>query len=391
MPDPSVRLSGSVRGVDSSAIRDLLTLTARPEVISLAGGLPAAEMLPTARMADAAWRVLRSPEAAQYTETTGIGALRELLARRQSAELGREVDARDVVVTSGSQQALDLIARALVDPGDAVVLEEPAYPGARQVFQSVGARIESVPLDADGMCTGRLGEMLAAGLRPVLVHTVATFHNPRGVTLAAARRVRLAALADRYGFLVVEDDPYGQLYFHTPPPAPVAAASDLVVRLGSASKTLAPALRTGWLTGPRELCRAVERLKQAADLCGSALSQSIAVELLSDEEWLAAHLASLRAVYGERATALAAAMRTVFGERITCTDPDGGMFCWVQFRDGTDTDRLLAAAVTRGVAFVPGGAFSPWLTTALRLSYATAAPEVLRDGVARLASAHASI
>ena len=245
-----ITLARRVAAVRGSAIRDLLTLTARPEVISLAGGLPAADLLPRERIAAAAARALTEPAAVQYAETAGIAPLRETVAAHESARCGPPVRPADVVVTSGSQQALDLLARALLDPGDPVVVEDPAYVGALQVFQAAGADLTGVPLDADGMRVDVLAERLAAGLRPRLVHTVSSFHNPRGVTLAPDRRRALAALADRYGFLVVEDDPYGLLAFDGAPARPVAAYGDRVLRLGSASKIVAPALRVGWLTGP---------------------------------------------------------------------------------------------------------------------------------------------
>lgn len=262
-------LSTASHAVRGSAIRDLLFLTSRPEVVSLAGGLPAADLMPRERIAAAAATALTDPASVQYGETAGLPALREVLAAHETTRCGREVTG--VVVTTGSQQALDLVARALLDPGDTVVVEDPAYVGALQVFQAAGAALHPVPLDGDGMQVDVLERRLRAGLRPRLVHTVSTFHNPRGVTLAPERRVRLAALAAEFGFLVVEDDPYGLLAFDGAPPPPVAAHSDRVVRLGSASKILAPALRVGWLHGPPDLTAAVERLKQCTDLCTSSL------------------------------------------------------------------------------------------------------------------------
>ena len=303
-----ITLARRVAAVRGSAIRDLLTLTARPEVISLAGGLPAADLLPRERIAAAAARALTDPAAVQYAETAGSPRCARPLPRTSRPAAARPIRPADVVVTSGSQQALDLVARALLDPGDAVVVEDPAYVGALQVFQAAGAELTGVPLDADGMRVDVLADRLAAGLRPRLVHTVSSFHNPRGVTLAPDRRRALAALADRYGFLVVEDDPYGLLAFDGVPARPVAAYGDRVLRLGSASKILAPALRVGWLTGPPVVTAAVERLKQGTDLCGSSLTQAIAAELLADAGWLDAHLTTTRAATAARARAFTAAV-----------------------------------------------------------------------------------
>src|SRR6476646_9704919 len=333
-----ITLARRVADVRGSAIRDLLTLTARPEVISLAGGLPAVDLLPRERIAAAAARALTEPAAVQYAETAGIAPLREAVAAHESARIGRTVRPADVVVTSGSQQALDLLARALLDPGDAVVVEDPAYVGALQVFQAAGADLVGVPLDADGMRVDVLADRLAAGLRPRLVHTVSSFHNPRGVTLAPDRRRVLAELADRYGFLVVEDDPYGLLAFDGAPARPVAAHGDRVLRLGSASKIVAPALRVGWLTGPPTGVAAVERLKQGTDLCGSSLTQAIAADLLADTGWLDAHLTRTRAVTAARARAFTAAVADRL-PAVTCTTPTGGMFCWLEFPPGRDVRR----------------------------------------------------
>jgi 2-aminoadipate transaminase len=389
VPHPPIALSRQAARVSTSAIRDLLKLTSAGNVISLAGGLPALELLPGARIAQAAQGVLANPGALQYTETRGLPALIELIARREG------VGAAQVVVTTGSQQALDLLARALLNPGDTVVVEAPAYPGALQVFQAAGARLAAVPLDGDGMDIGALEQLLAAGPTPALVHTVASFHNPQGVTMSAERRARLAELAERHGFLIVEDNPYGELWFDAPPPAPIPG--ERVIRLGSASKILAPALRTGWLTGPEPVCAAIERLKQAADLCGSALNHAIAAELLADEPWLAAHLAVLRTEYGARAKALTAALREEFDDALAVSDAAGGMFCWAQFRDGTDTSELLTAALEQGVAFVPGRAFGADGTDALdssaldfsaRMSFAHRDADTLREAAHRLRRAH---
>jgi 2-aminoadipate transaminase len=235
-----------------------------------------------------------------------------------------------------------------------------------------------------------LEELLRGGLRPRLVHTVSSFHNPRGVTMSQARRALLAELADRYGLLVVEDDPYGLLAFDDgAPPRPVAAYGGRVVRLGSASKILAPALRVGWLTGPAPVVAAVERLRQCADLCGSTLTHAIAAELLADGPWLAGHLHRLRTDGAARARVFTAAVDSAFGSAVVRSEAAGGMFCWLEFRDGTDTDALLQRALARGVAFVPGSAFSVSRprTDAARCCFATLSAADLQEAVARLAGA----
>ncbi|OZD68760.1 aspartate aminotransferase [Rhodococcus sp. 05-340-1] len=395
------RSAGLARRTDSltsSAIRDLLALTARDDVISLAGGLPATDLIPVDRIAAAAEAVLRRPDAVQYCETSGHRTLRGVIAARESlVRGGAPVPLESVIVTHGSQQALTLLAQALIDPGAVVVVDEPAYTGALQVFSIAEASIESIPIADTGMDTDELERRLTAGLRPVVVHTVANFHNPRGVTMSEQRRRHLAALADRYGFWVIEDDPYGEIYFDTTEfgvgaPPPIACHSDRVIRLSSASKILAPTLRVGWFVAPPSVCGAVELLKQGADLCGSSMTQSMAAEMLADTPWLDAHLAVLRGEYACRATALTSALVAEFGDRLSVSRPAGGMFAWATFLDGTDTGELLDAALEHGVAFVPGTAFASGAQYrhSLRLSFAGSTPTVLAEAVRRLGAAHSA-
>ena len=390
-------LAGRTESLTSSAIRDLLALTARDDVISLAGGLPATDLIPIDRIAAAAEAVLRRPDAVQYCETSGHRTLRSVVAARETlARGGVPVPVDSVIVTHGSQQALALLAQALIDPGAVVVVDEPAYTGALQVFSIAEASMESIPITDTGMDTDELERRLTAGLRPAVVHTVANFHNPRGVTMSEQRRRHLAALADRYGFWVIEDDPYGEIFFETTelgaPPQPIACHSDRVVRLSSASKILAPTLRVGWFVAPPSVCAAVELLKQGADLCGSSMTQLMAAEMLADTAWLNAHLTVLRREYCSRATALTTALVAEFGSRLAVSRPAGGMFAWATFLDGTDTGELLDAALDHGVAFVPGTAFasSAQYRHSLRLSFAGSTPTVLTEAVRRLGAAHSA-
>lgn len=394
----SAGLARRTESLTSSAIRDLLALTARDDVISLAGGLPATDLIPVDRIAAAAEAVLRRPDAVQYCETSGHRTLRGVIAARESlVRGGAPVPVESVIVTHGSQQALTLLAQALIDPGAVVVVDEPAYTGALQVFSIAEASIESIPITDTGMDTDELERRLTAGLRPVVVHTVANFHNPRGVTMSEQRRRHLAALADRYGFWVIEDDPYGEIYFGTKEfgvgaPPPIACHSDRVIRLSSASKILAPTLRVGWFVAPPSVCGAVELLKQGADLCGSSMTQSMAAEMLADTPWLDAHLDVLRREYACRATVLTSALVAEFGDRLSVSRPAGGMFAWATFLDGTDTGELLDAALDHGVAFVPGTAFASGAQYrhSLRLSFAGSTPTVLAEAVRRLGAAHSA-
>jgi 2-aminoadipate transaminase len=379
-------LARHLDGLQSSAIRDLLKLTARADVISLAGGLPDEQLMPRDRIALAAETALTDRARLQYTESAGWGPLREVLAARESARLGRPVPVEEVFVTHGSQQALSLLGEVLLDPGALVVVEDPVYVGALQVFRAAGARVVAVPSDGRGMRIDALAELLGGGERPALVHTVSNFHNPRGVTMSPDRRRALAALAERYGFWVIEDDPYGELWFDKPPPEPVASYSPNVIRLSSTSKILAPALRVGWMVAPGVVCRGVELLKQGADLCGSALTQQIAADLLADGEWLTDHVDKLRRSYGERAEALVGALRGRLGDRVVSTDASGGMFVWVDFVDDTDTVELLPRAIEHGVAYVPGSAFAvdEGYRNSMRLCCTTSDAGTLREAVDRL-------
>lgn len=375
----------SVRAVRGSAIRDLLSVVDRPEVLSLAGGLPAPELLPTDRVARAAETALRTPSALQYGMTTGAQSLRDVVHARESAKLGR--DAGAVLITHGSQQALSLLAQALLDPGDVVVVEDPGYIGALQAFDTTRARVIGVPMDADGMRVDELRPTLERE-RVRIVHTVSNFHNPGGSTLSEERRRELARLADEFGFWIIEDDPYGELRFAGSTVPPVAALSDRVLRLSSASKILAPSLRVGWMHGAPGVLALVERLKQGADLCGSSLTQTIAAELLADEAWLDGHVGRIRDAYAERALALHAALVEAFGDRLRLTTPEGGMFLWGEFTDETQTSAQLSRAVEAGVAYVPGSAFAVQrdLDHALRVCFTTGSPEELREAVRRLAT-----
>lgn len=377
-------LARRARSARSSVIRDLLRLTERPGVLSLAGGLPAPATFPVDRIAASAaasfGRVgATGPVALQYGPTEGDAELRELVASRHGA------GSAQVLITAGSQQGLDLLARVLIDPGDVVVVEEPGYVGAIQALRASEPQLVGIEVDADGMRTDLLEAELVAGLRPKLVYTVPNFQNPTGAVLSPDRRAHLGALADRYGFVLVEDDPYGELYFDTPPPPSLRSFGANVVTLGSSSKILAPGLRVGWLVAPEALIGPTVRLKQAADLHTSSLSQRIVAELLGDAAFLAAHLPAARSVYRVQAAALSEALP------LGCVAAPcrGGLFLWVTTDPAADTDRLLEIAVDHGVAFVPGSAFRLDGSThaTMRLSYATLDPAGLATAGSRLAAA----
>lgn len=378
--------------IGSSAIRDLLAIAQRPDVLSLAGGLPDPDTFPVDAIAAATADILVADPAGalQYGPTDGLPALREAVARRVGA--GTEAD--QVLVTSGSQQALDLVARTILDPGDVAVVADPAYVGALQALRSSGARLQAIPSDRHGLRIDVLAELLHAGLRPKLVHVVATFDNPTGATLDGRRRVALAELAEEFGFWIVDDDPYGELRWRGTSPTPLRQLTDRTITLGSTSKVLCPGLRVGWAVSPRSLEANLAILKQSADLHTGALSQQIAARLLGDEPAMATHLEVLRATYRHRSDALADALERHLPGALAFDRPDGGMFLWARLADhvrpGATTSDLLVEAVDHGVAFVPGAAFAAtdldrhdrWL----RLSFATGAPDQLDEAARRLAT-----
>jgi 2-aminoadipate transaminase len=386
------RISRRAHALRSSEIRDLLHLTRRPDVISLAGGLPDPSCFPTDELAEAAHRAItdRSVLALQYGPTEGDPALRERIADRHQHATGRPTHPDQVLVTTGSQQGLDLLARVLGDPGDTVAVEDPGYLGALQAFKAAGLRLLPIHLDDGGLRVDALAALLTGPTpdRPAFVYTVPTFQNPTGVTLAPDRRTELAALADEHDLLVVEDTPYADLRFSGPALLPVASATDRVITLGTTSKTLAPGLRVGWMIGPRWLIAATTRAKQAVDLHTSSLSQAVVADLLADPAWFDRQVATVAERYGQRAATLEAALADRLGHRIALTRPSGGMFCWARI-PGLDARSLLPAAVDEGTAFVPGDAFAVEadLRDRLRLSFAAADEARLVEAVARLTRA----
>jgi 2-aminoadipate transaminase len=392
-------LSHRAQTSTSSVIRDLLRLTEQPGILSLAGGLPAASSFPLDELRAAALTILDGagpygPGALQYGRTEGVSELRALLAERSGA------DAANVVVTTGSQQALDLIGRCVIDPGDVVVVESPSYVGALQALRAYAPTFEPVPGDADGIDTVELQQRLAAGLRPTACYVVANFANPTGSTLSLERRQQLLALARQYDFLIIEDDPYGELRFRgqtVPAIRDLPDAADHVALVRSTSKTLAPGLRIGWAVLPDWLVDAVVVAKQAVDLHTSTLSQHLALAVLTDSDAHRQRIATIAQAYARQAEALHSALVRHLGEQLHLTPVDGGMFLWGRLTDGTiDAAQLLPVAVEHGVAFVPGAAFHVARPgdppdqvphDELRMSFATLAPETFDEAARRLAAA----
>lgn len=383
-------LAARMGSVASSPVRDLLALVSRPDVISFAGGLPDPLLFDVDGLRAAFDRALSGPGSRthlQYSPTEGNPALRELIAERISGR-GLATTAADLLITTGSQQALTLVAAALLDPGAVVLVEEPTYLAALQCFQLAGARVVAVPGDEDGIDPEALEEAVLRE-RPTLLYLVPTFANPTGRSLTADRRRQVAELARRHGLWVVEDDPYGELRYGGEPVAPLAALlPDHAIHLGSFSKIGAPGLRLGWLRGPGAIMRSLTIVKQAGDLHTSTVDQAAAATYLAEAD-LDAHVAGLCDAYRVRRDAMLDALATTVPVGSTWSRPDGGMFVWVRLPGDVDTAALLPRALDRNVAFVPGAAFyaeRPDRAT-LRLSFTTYGPTDIAKGMGRLAHA----
>ncbi|WP_432561373.1 aminotransferase-like domain-containing protein [Kineococcus sp. SYSU DK003] len=382
-------LSSRLSGVRSSPVRELLALVSNPDVISFAGGLPAPELFDADGLREAYVRALSGTAARrnlQYAATEGDPRLRELVADRLTRR-GLPTAPDDLLITTGSQQALTLLTTALLDPGAVVAVEEPSYLAALQSFSLAGAQVAGVAGDADGIDPDAVEEVFRTR-RPAVLYLVPNFANPTGRTLSAARRARVAELAAEFGVWVVEDDPYGELRYSGQPVAPLAAhpaAAANTVHLGSFSKIGAPGLRLGWARLPRELRPAVVVAKQAADLQTSTVDQAAAAEYLAVTD-LDAHVARVVVAYRERRDAMLAALERELPAGARSSRPDGGMFTWVELPSVADTARLLPAALAAGVAFVPGASFFAGQANSctLRLSFTTHSPDRTAEGVARL-------
>jgi DNA-binding transcriptional MocR family regulator len=374
-----------LHGVKSSPVRDLLALTQRPEVISFAGGLPAPELFDVDGWRDAFSKSADDRNNLQYAPTEGNAVLRALIAERMTGR-GLPTSAGDLLITTGSQQALTLVTTALVEPGDVVAVEEPTYLAALQCFQLAGARIVPIRSDEHGADPESLADVLEKE-RPALVYLVPTFANPSGRTLPAERRQVIAELAERHGTWVVEDDPYGELRYRGEPVPLMASYGERVLYLGTLSKIGAPGLRLGWLRAPRELMPAAVIAKQAADLHTSAIDQAAAAVYLANAD-MSGHVRMLCAAYRERRDTMVAALPDTVPAGTTWTDPDGGMFVWLRLPGDVDTADLLKEALAHNVAFVPGAPFfavNPDPAT-FRMSFSTNPPEEITEGMRRLAA-----
>ncbi len=395
-----LQFADRLNNVETSAIRELFKLLGKPGIISFAGGFPDSALFDVDGIRAASNAALdEEPGAAlQYGATEGYQPLREQLAAFRASKGAQDVAPENLIVTTGSQQALDLLGKTLISPGDKVIVEGPTFLATIQCFRLYGAELISAPIDADGVQTDVL-EQLIAEHKPKFVYLIPTFGNPSGALLPLERRKKVLELAVKYHTLVVEDDPYGDLYFgEAPPPsllalsAQVPGSRELLAHCGSLSKVLSPGLRVGWMIAPPELLAKATMCKQFSDAHTSTFAQATAAQYLKAGR-MPATLARVRAVYAERAQAMGDALRKDLGDAIAFVQPQGGLFVWARLTGAggkvADGNVFAKRAIEKGVAFVPGTPFfcaQPDNAT-LRLSFATADVEKIREGVARLAQA----
>lgn len=390
------RYAQRTQRMGSSAIRELLKFTEIPDLISFAGGLPAPDVFPVKEFNAACDRVLRKQGtmALQYSATEGYLPLREMIARH-SARYGIKITPDNVLITSGSQQALDLLGKILIDPGDRILVESPTYLAAIQAWNAYGAEFITVPMDEDGMNTDYLEEALRAG--PKFIYVLPNFQNPTGETLSLERRQKLIALADQYGVPIVEDDPYGQLRYegeHLPSIVVLDSQSrddgnpcyrGNVIYLSTFSKTLAPGLRLGWVIAPPEVISKLVQAKQGADLHTATFNQVVAHEV-SRGGFLDQHIHTIRRVYGERRDLMLAAMDRDFPPEVSWTHPLGGLFLWGTLPSYMDAKDLLNSCLDKKVAFVPGEPFHPTGggVNTMRINFSNATHDEIQVGIRRL-------
>jgi len=391
------RYAHRTQKMGSSVIRELLKFTEQPDIISFAGGLPAPEVFPLKEFQEACNAVLETQgaQALQYSTTEGYLPLREMIARHNS-RFSVHVTADNILITSGSQQALDFIGRLFINRGDYVVVESPTYLGALQAWNAYGAQYISVPVDEHGMIVDQLEEALRFG--PKFIYVLPNFQNPSGCTLSLERRMQLVELADKYGVPIIEDDPYGQLRYegdHIPSVATLDSRyrnedcndeyTGNVIYLSTFSKLLAPGLRLAWVIAPPQVIRKLVMTKQAADLHTSSFNQHVAFEVAKGG-FLDEHVKVIRSTYKERRDTMLEMMDEVFPSEVSWTKPQGGMFLWGMMPENVDAAEVLKVAIQRKVAFVPGAAFhaNGGGANTMRINFSYSTPETIREGISRL-------
>jgi 2-aminoadipate transaminase len=379
-----------IGGLKSSAIRDILKVIARPGMISFAGGLPAPELFPLDEVLDLTKSIFSKYGSAilQYSVTEGIAPLREKICRMLDPE-GKSLGPDNILVTHGSQQALDLLSKLYIEKGTVVLTENPSYLGALQCFTLFQAYISPVDSDEDGIVPGRLDEA-ASRMAPALLYVMPNFQNPGGISTSATRRHAIVDMARRHGFMVIEDDPYGELIFEGERPSSLLSlgGTDSVIRLGSFSKTIAPGLRIAFVAAGEEIIQKLAIIKQGTDLQTNTFGQYLVNEYLQNGGYHN-HISILRRTYGSRRDVMIGAMQRHFPAAVKWNRPSGGMFLWVKLPEGSNARDLLTTCLERQVAFVPGQEFFPDGSgeNTIRLNYSNASPENIEEGIKRMGEA----
>ncbi|MGI6221652.1 MAG: PLP-dependent aminotransferase family protein [Coriobacteriales bacterium] len=378
-----------MHSIRRSAVRDLFAAASRSDVISLSGGMPEISVLPLDAVAQAVKSAIdeEGVKALQYGSSIGRVETREVVCGLME-DLDIHVVPDDIIITSGAQQALDLIGKTFIDPGDPIILEAPTYVGTLQAFSQYQPDIHGIELDSEGMRIDLLeAELEKLGDRkPKFIYTIPNFHNPAGVTMSLERRKRLLEVAHKHGILVIEDDPYGRLRYSGEPIASLRSMDGNVVYLGTVSKMFAPGVRTGWIIAPKPILAKINLTKQAADLCGSTLDQVVVEHYFNDTPWRET-LEALRKQYAERRDAMLAALEEFFPPEAEWTHPDGGFFLWVTLPRFVDTDQMLSLALEQGVTYVPGKGCDAagGCTSSMRLAFCYETPENIHEAIRRLA------
>ena len=386
--DWSSRLAGRTQSLGGGEITAILALAGATDVITFSGGFPDPATWPTEVLAEIAARLIREDAgvALQYAATEGVASVRDYVSGRLAAKEGHAPGPGELMITSGGIDCMELVAKSYLDPGDVVVVESPTYLGGIMAFRGYEADVRGVPMDDDGLRVDVLADLLAGGLRPKILYTIPDYQNPSGLSLSAARRAELVALARQYGFLILEDVAYRELGFAgKPAPSLWSMAQDMVLQAGTFSKIFSPGFRMGWAAGPAEIVARLGVAKQNSDQCAGALGQRMMEEYGRSGE-MDRQIVRSRALYARRAELTTRALAEHMPDGTTWTTPHGGFYVWVTVPEGVDTVALSAAASARKVAYVPGRPFYPDGEGAnqIRLCYSRAADDMIDEGIRRI-------
>ena len=385
----NIKFAERMSNIKASEIRELLKLTAEPEIISFAGGLPAPELFPKEKLAEVAKDVLTNEGAfaLQYATTEGFNPLRKIIVEQRLAPAGIKCDISNIMITNGSQQGLEFSAKLFINEGDVILCESPSYLGALNAFKAYGPKFIEIPMDENGMIISELEKALKENDNVKMIYTIPDFQNPSGITMSLERRKRLAEISGEYEIPVIEDSPYGELRYDNEKLPPIKSFDEkgYVVNLGTFSKTFCPGLRLGWIVADKEILQKYIMIKQGADLQCNTLSQVIAARYMEKYN-LDEHIASIVEVYRKRRDLMIENMKLYFPKDVKFTIPEGGLFTWVELREDLDAAVIMQDALKEKVAYVPGKSFFPngEKSNYFRLNYSNMSEDKIVEGVKRL-------